>query len=608
MIRKPICWIPIAVSYAVLAWFVYFVINPLCYNIFQQPAFVLTFDFFWSKVGVPGGLSEYMQTFIDQFTMFRFWGTLFLVLELFATAFLTSRLVRKLTGDNEYVWVWAHVLAVALMFVTWIDVKYAFVVNMKALLLVAVLNIHLMLEQRKWYLFVAPFVAIFIYMSCGPTPLYIFAVCCGILYFYGKSQQRLVNLLSAVAVSLVLPFVIYKFVLPISSEAAFYKVFPHSFMYTNFGFTISQLFILLFIPILLLIGIFKEKILSVLKPLWAKACVLCVLFVGVFFLAKNYDNPMERLAYKMEVAAYHNDWDKILSYVKKNPKVFERKNYDRNVNFYYCLALAEKNQLADKMFNYPQMLGIDALFLDEPVATSVCLPVAMFYYDLGLVTNALHYAFEAQTTFTSSHYTMRYVVDCLIIIGDYDLAKEFLTKYEKTMFSRKYVAERLKIINGLDNVDSDFTLDYLRKTREAHVVEDFYMHGRQNNMLMILMANRENKVAAQYIACSLLLQNDLESFIKVIKSGILNIDNNNLPKAYQEAIILYLATAENVDPEIEQIKLSSYIRNSFSDFARVMTSKPENLRDVIDEKFPKTYWRYFYFDNPIHTNSRLLAH
>ena len=54
MIRKPVFMIPVALSYAILAWLVYFVVNPLCYNIFQQPAFVLTSEFFWTKVNMPG--------------------------------------------------------------------------------------------------------------------------------------------------------------------------------------------------------------------------------------------------------------------------------------------------------------------------------------------------------------------------------------------------------------------------------------------------------------------------------------------------------------------------------------------------------------------------
>ena len=66
MTLKIVYKVLIAAAYAFLFWFVFYYINPLCYNIFQQPAFVVTADFFWSKVNVPGGLAEYLQNLTPQ--------------------------------------------------------------------------------------------------------------------------------------------------------------------------------------------------------------------------------------------------------------------------------------------------------------------------------------------------------------------------------------------------------------------------------------------------------------------------------------------------------------------------------------------------------------
>ena len=259
MIRKPIFLIPVALSYAIIAWLVFFVVNPLCYSIFQHPAFVLTSDFFGSKVNMPGGLAYYLQMFIDQFTMFRFWGMLFLVLELFVTAVLLNRYIRKVIGENNYVSVISHILAVGLMCIAWIDVKYAFAINMKALILVAVLNLHQILESRSWYKYLVSVVAIFIYMSSGAFPLYIFAICCVINYFLDKNQQRLVVMSVALAFAALMPFIVYKFILPISAEQAFYQIVPQVYMYTSFGFSCTHLLILLYIPVMLLIAVAGTK-------------------------------------------------------------------------------------------------------------------------------------------------------------------------------------------------------------------------------------------------------------------------------------------------------------------------------------------------------------
>ncbi len=607
MIRKHILLIPVALSYAILAWFVYFVINPLCYNIFQQPAFVLTADFFWTKVSVPGGLAEYFQTFIDQFTMFRFWGTVFLVAELFLTAVLANRYVRKTVGGNAYTSLITHILAVAIAIVAWTDVKYPFAINMKALILVAVLNVHSLLESHVWYRYIMPLFAIFIYITIGAVPLYIFAICCIIHYSLKKSQQRIVIMCEALACSALIPFLFYKYIMPINAELAFYQLVPQKYMFITFGFRGIHLLVLFYIPIALLLGVAYTNQFFVKTSSKISIFIIAVICAGTYGLVKMYDKPTERISYKMEVAAFNNQWDNIIKYVKDNPELCTAEKYDRNINFYYDMALAKKNQLATKMLTYPQLLGIDALFLDEPVATVVCLPLAMFYYNMGLVTNSLHFALEAQTSYPSSHYTMRYVIDCLIMIGDYRTAEKFLDKYEKNMLSKKYINDRRKIINGREDVvDREFTQSYINGIREKHPRTDFYMQSRQNNMLQLLLVNPKNQMASQYLACSALLQNDLELFVQVLMSGIANVDMNNLPRLYQEAILLYRATSKDVRPDTEQIPVSSYLKDSFSDFIKIYTAKGANYKQVIAQKYSTSYWRYYCIDSPVVSGPRIV--
>ena len=388
--------------------------------------------------------------------------------------------------------------------------------------------------------------------------------------------------------------------MPISAELAFYQVVPQKYMFISYGFSWTQLLILVYIPVMLLISIFSTKSFLVKAPLKKSLIIVALICVGTYLSIMKIDKPAERISYKMEVAAYNNHWDEVIEYVAKNRQLCTVKNYDRDVNFYYDMALAKKNQLAVKMLTYPQLMGIDALFIDEPVVTALCLPISMFYYNVGLITNALHFAFEAQTSYPTSHYTMRYVIDCLILIGDYNTALEFMNKYEKNMFSRKYISNRKKIIQKIDdNSDPNFTKEYIHNIRATHPTEDFYLQGRQNNMLRLLMSNPKNQMASQYLLCSALLQNDLNLFVQILLSGVANVDLNNLPRIYQEAILLYWATSQDVKPETKQIKVSSYLKDSFSNFVKIMTSKAPNYEQVIAKKYPNTYWQYYCIDSPV---------
>ena len=328
--------------------------------------------------------------------------------------------------------------------------------------------------------------------------------------------------------------------------------------------------------------------------------IIALICAGSCVSGIKFDKRNERLSYKMEVAAYQNNWNEIIKYVTSNPKLCTVKNYDRNINFFYNLALAKKNQLATKLFSYPQLMGVDALFIDQPMATTICFPTSLFYYNLGLVTNSLHYALESQTSYPSGHYTMRQVIDCMIVIGDYRTAEKFLRKYEKNMFSRKFIQERRKIIGKIDDkTNRDFSQEHIQNLRVNHPTEDFYMQSSQNNMLKLLMANPKNQMASQYLVCSALLQNDLNLFVQILLSGVTNLDFNNLPKIYQEAILLYWATSKEVKEETKQIVVSSYIKDSFSDFVRIMTSKAPGYEQLIAQKYPKTYWKYYCLDSPV---------
>ena len=596
MIRKHILLIPVALSYAILAWFVYFVINPLCYNIFQQPAFVLTADFFWTKVSVPGGLADYFQTFIDQFTMFRFWGTVFLAAELFLTAVLVNRYVRKTVGGNAYTSLITHILAVAIAIVAWTDVKYPFAINMQLLLLIAIMNFYQFISRFSWQKYAIPVLAMFIYQACGPVALYTFVVCGIIGYLQNPRKHELAGIVGMVIVALLWPFIVYKFVLPIKPNAAFYDMRPQELMFITFSLSPVLYMPFISVPLVVLIVKLFGRFDSGSKSKILFFTTIAVIVVGAVAARQSRDNSPERFGFKMSVAAYNQDWNQIINYVRDNEWLKEYKNYNQLVNFYYDMALAAKGQLGDKIFGYPQRLGINGLFVDEPMATIVCLPMTILFDQMGFSTNALHYAFEAQTTYENSHYVMRYIIDELLVIGDYYNAGRYLRKYDDVMLSRKYVNDRKMFIVNAE--DTDFGHGGYEKIREKHPKVDFYMGESQYDVFQVITADPDNFFANQYLLASALLQNDLDLFVNLILDGYCKVNLNALPKAYQEAVLLYRAINKNVRPDISKIHYQSYILDQFGIFQNIVLKGGDDLSSVISKRFPHTYWKYYFLDNP----------
>lgn len=596
MILKIISKVLVAAAYAFLFWFVFFVINPLCYSIFQQPAFVLTTDYFLSTINVPGGLSVYLQMFIDQFTMFRFWGALFLVAEVFATAWLTDRLVRKMTGGNIFVSMLTFILPVAVAVVAWTDVKYPFAVNMQALFLVAVMNAYLALDRFSWQKYIAPLFALLVYHACGAAALYTFAVFCIIGYIRNRDSSHLVSAIGAVTVSAFWPLLVYRYLLPINFAAALYDVRPQEQMFTSFDLSPVLYLLLAYVLVMIFVAkayglIQQENKLRNITIVAIAAVVVCAVVAQ-----KKRDNPSERMGFQMGVAAYNKDWKQIIDYVRKNEWVRQSANYTQHVNFYYNMALAAKGFMGDRMFSYPQRLGINGLFINEPMATISCLPMTILFHQAGLATNALHYAFEAQSTYTSSHYVMRYVVDEMLIVGDYQNASKYLGKYSHVMFSKKFVEDRKKFIAG--GSGTEFARSGYDVIKSKHPMGDFYMNNSQYDMLRIVTNDKDNMFAAQYLIASALLQNDLEMFMKLILGGYCKVNYNNLPRAYQEAVVLYRALNKEVLPGTEKPYVQSYVLEQFKSFQQVVSGQGDDVRSIVDAKFADTYWRYYFFINP----------
>lgn len=595
MARKPVNLILVTAVYLSLAFFVYFVINPLCYSVFKHPAFVVTADFFLSKISTTGGLADYLQTFIDQFTMFRFWGTFMLVAELLLTAFLVSRYVRKTVGENHYADLLVWLLPVAVAYVAWIDIKYSFAINMQVLLLAAALNLHQALSKFDWNKFITPLLAIAIYHACGPVALYTFALCLIITYILNRDKRNLISVVGAVVVAALWPLMVYKFILPVKPNAAFYDMRPQDQMYTAFALSPVLYLLFIYIPLMLLAVKAYGLIGSAMKMIVVTIVAAAAVIVSAEVAQQKHDNPAERMGFKMCVAAYDQDWKQIIDYVKDNDWLKEYENYNQFVNFYYNMALAAKGMLGDKMFSYPQRLGMKGLFINDPMATIACLPMSMLFDQVGLATNALHYAFESQSTYTSGHYVMRYVIDELIIVGDYQNAGKFLEKYSHVMFSGKYVKERKRYIEGVRNTEFAKKVD---NVRNKHVRSDFYMTNSQNDMLKIVTNDKDNQLATQYLIASALLQGDLDMFMKLILGGYTKVNYNSLPRAYQEAVLLYRALFKEVLPGTEKPQVQSYISEQFKSFQQIMSRQGTNVRSIVESRFADTYWRYYFFVNP----------
>lgn len=601
--RQKIYLLLLLVAAFVATYFAMFnFIDLTTHNIYQHQSFVLLADFFFTKACLPGGIADYLSSFIEQFFCYRAYGAVLFTIELFVVAWLSVRYIGKSIGKNIYTTSGVWFLPIAIGIACSCSLTFPFCSVVQLMLTLLILNLQQAFANKRWAPILSFVLAVAVYHICGPMALYMFCLCNLIQLITNRTKLQITTAVVAFAVAALYPLVVYLFILPLTPYQAFVALLPYSICITYEGWPINVTLLFVYLPLSLIVAMLAANRISTAK--WKTISQITICLCSILYVcqnAKNQNYNNERMCYKLSVAVEKQNWNFILRNYKR-----VNEEYSRHVNFCYNLALAKTNQLGDYMFHYPQRLGIDGMFLDKPFVSSSAYACAQLYYNLGLIPCALRFAYEAQTLYPYSPYVMRLIIDCLIIMGDYDSAKLFLNQFEHTMMASGFVADRRAFINGEKSLLSRSQVEYIRRNIPKN---NFYTGSQLNNCLQQLYANPDNKVAEQYFMASLLLNTDLTSFGQALYHNPSNIDLSNMPRIYQEAWLIYKAKVESIPNELRKIKIDKQIEADFNRFTTIAFSKKSNANPYNELKrlYPHSYWLYYLYENPQKTKSAVYS-
>ncbi|MBQ1697980.1 MAG: hypothetical protein II075_08860 [Bacteroidales bacterium] len=595
----------IAAAYVAALLFLLFGVDMGIFHVIQHPAFLPDGEFLMEWLPQPGGLSVYLSLFVEQFFGMTFWGGFALVVEIFITALLLVRLMEKIF-DVEYgakSLLWIAPLFVSMVCINNVYFDFSSITRLTVML--ALMNLlYLLPKDSKLYGAASAVVAVATYHFCGPTFLYGF--CATQLVLLAIKKISFLDFVWALGVTAFYPALMYRFVLPLTPSLVFYYPVATRTILEQYQPVIVMFFIL--VPLVVLILHFVGKIKwadadavkskkkkTVLRPSVCFALTIAVMIgviVGVF---RMHDSRRERFStlmlYKMELA----DWQYIIDHAEDFP------GYDRNTNFCYDLALAMTGQMSNRLFEYPQLLGNEALTIEEPLAGGVCYPSSSMYYQIGQIPESLHYAYESIIYYKHSPYVLRRIIDCLIIANRYAEAEVFLKQLDRDMLAHQFVKDRRKFIAGKDN--TKLTKEFVQSKRINAVKYDYIMTPPYRNYEQLFLANKKNQAAVDYLLCYCLLEMDLENFFNVLQES--NYDKNHLPKHYQEAVAIYKATSRNPRKYATEVTIDPLISRRFVEFGTLCNRSGSNAYKVVKQNFADTYWIYFTFENPMSKNFSL---
>ena len=211
------------------------------------------------------------------------------------------------------------------------------------------------------------------------------------------------------------------------------------------------------------------------------------------------------------------------------------------------LALGMTGQLGDRCFDFFQH-GTEGLLPEFERNFSTTLLTGDVYFLLGLINTSQRYAFEAMESlpnYNKSARAIKRLAETNLINGQYAVARKYLNVLKKTIYYSKWAERRLEMIDNPRLIDENNVYGYLRRAR---VTNDFLFSDEEVDKLIgqLLMRNKENMMAMQYLLVFPLLNRDFPTFMGYY--NYVQTLKKYSPRACVEALALAYAQQNKLSP------------------------------------------------------------
>lgn len=250
------------------------------------------------------------------------------------------------------------------------------------------------------------------------------------------------------------------------------------------------------------------------------------------------------------------------------------------------LALAKEGDLAERMFDYPQV-GAEGLILPAGANYLVNLFGHEIFYQLGQNNEAYRYLFEAYNCRAGqvSGHVLKRMAELLVRIEKPEAAKKIFVQLSHSLFYRSWAEERLReLVAFVPSAPSSGP--------------DFYpgFSGSVVDLINMQQQNPDNKVLQEYLLTACLLEKQIPVFYHFFARFYPAGTAGRLPRHYEEALFIVLqsgldkAVLEKYRISVEQFRRLSLYSSAY----KKLQKNPEAAR-LLANDFGNTYWYYMHF-------------
>ena len=345
------------------------------------------------------------------------------------------------------------------------------------------------------------------------------------------------------------------------------------------------------LPLVFLIAFFvrNKNSLSGKKLFAGISCIaqLAMIAAVLWWGMPKYSDAKTLKLKKLDYFARTEQWDKTIEECK-----------GKLTNFLYMchlnMALANKGELSDKMFNFDQR-GPQGLLVQWNKSENISCMLSDIYFTMGATASSQEMAFEGYVSAMEdgNPRMLKRLVQTNLIYGTYPVAEKYISILEKTYAYRDWAQSQRKYLYNDEVVESDPILGTRRRMlpdRNSLAM----IKGVAGDLALFLEKGPANAAALQYLGAMYLLAKDLEGFKALVEKYYGTEFLPVLPVHFQEAVIVM---SEKEPDYWKRFNVSETIVARFTDYKKQVLANRNNsaIAGLLNRSYGNTYWFYFMF-------------
>ena len=554
------------------------------YYIEQSQLFLFSEAYIRNKLLLPGGFSMLVAEFLVQFFIRPYVGALVTAVLLTGVGVCTAGIVKRIAPVSGLFIL--YVLPMLALLFMHFDFNYRVQGTVCYLMMMALLCGYMRIRNDLFRLVAGcVLVPVLFWLAGSITVLFAGMVC----LFEGlrKTPKWYISLIGVAEVLLLGVGTVY-----FSLMGEYRWVFGPDLYY---HYTLHPKEIIYYswicLPLVFLIAFFIRNKNSLSGKKWRAgiSCIaqLAMIAAVLWWGMPKYSDAKTLKLKKLDYFARTEQWDKTIEECK-----------GKLTNFLYMchlnMALANKGELSDKMFNFDQR-GPQGLLVQWNKSENISCMLSDIYFTMGATASSQEMAFEGYVSAMEdgNPRMLKRLVQTNLIYGTYPVAEKYISILEKTYAYRDWAQSQRKYLYNDEVVESDPILGTRRRMlpdRNSLAM----IKGLAGDLALFLEKGPANSAALQYLGAMYLLAKDLEGFKALVEKYYGTEFLPVLPVHFQEAVIVM---SEKEPDYWKRFNVSETIVARFTDYKKQVLANRNNsaIAGLLNRSYGNTYWFYFMF-------------